>query len=322
MSNNQYKTDHNYSIFIQRGYLLIQQRQYVKAIEHFENILSDYPDDNNLLIGLSLAYYHNNKTFKAISAALSALNINPENYEAYEILAWIYFTQKHDNEIAEEYALKALSLKPDNSSIYSLLAQIYYFQRNYNKCFFYAKESLKLNPENYSAYMILGLYYYEFQDLELSEQYFSKCLEIAPNSADVYCNYGLISLEFAQNKKGYELLREAVKLNPDVLFYQNSFKEGFIRNHLLYLPISIINFEVSFPYMLAFTITSWILCAIVSQLEDLQVLPTIIGKISVSFTIIFCFFLFILILYRFIIRLILTMIYQNAIKKGILHKII
>lgn len=322
MTNLQYTNNHNYNIFLQRGYLLIQQKKYTRAIEHFINILSDFPDDDHILTALSIAYYHNNKTFKAINTSLTALSINPENHQAYETLAWIYFTSKNDNELALEHALKALNLKPDDASIHSLLAQIYYFQRNYNKCYSFAAKALELDPENHSAYMVLGLYYYEFQKLEQSEQYFSKCLEIAPNSADVFCNYGLISLEFAQNKKGYELLKEAVKLNPDVQFYQKSFKEGFIRNHFLYFPINVVNFDTTFPYMLAFTITSWILCAMISQLEDLQILPTVIGKITILFTIFFCFLLVLLMIYKIIIRLILLRIYQNAINKGRLHKII
>ncbi|MEW5818733.1 MAG: tetratricopeptide repeat protein [Cyanobacteriota bacterium] len=299
---------------------MLSQKQFDQAIQIFNDLLSDDPNDPEALVGLASAYQHKNKPDEAIKLAEKALESNPSYHYAYDVLSEIYFINKSNYLKAEEYALKSLQIDPFSSSTYSLLAQIYYFQKYFPQCHEYATKALNLDPLNYVAHMALGLYYCHVPDYEKAEEHYKACLSIAPESSVAYGNYGLLNLAFAQNKMGYNLLREAVRLNPDDRFLQESFREAYIRNNPFYAPlywitkgvfddVYIIYANVIFMFIVGFTAQ----------------LPFITGLLKVLLIIIFIFnlgSLLTMVIYRFIMRFFINRFYSWHIKKGALHKII
>jgi tetratricopeptide (TPR) repeat protein len=308
------------NLTIHKGYLLLGQKLYDQAYKVFSDLLSHNPQDYEALVGLASVFQHKNKTDDSIKIALRAIEINPEYYHAYDILAEIYFINKNDYIKAEEFALKSLELEPFASSTYSLLAQIYFFQRQYDSCYYYANQALMLDPENYIAHMALGLYYYQIPDFEKAKEHYKACLAIAPNCSVVYGNYGNLNLTFAENKMGYELIREALRLNPSDRFLQESFREAFIRNNPFYAPLYwATNSRFDDVYLIYILLVSMITAAFLSQIP---LIPDFIKALLIYTFLFTTFFMLFLVFYRFIIRFLVNIYYSWCIKTNRLAKII
>lgn len=305
---------------LQKGYMLLAQKQYDHAIKHFGQLLSMDPNDSRVLVGMASAYQHKKKPDEAIRYAQRALEIDPAYHYAYDVLAEIYFINKNDYVKAEEYALKSLELYPFDSTTYSLLAQIYYFQKYYPACYEYANNALSIDPLNYVAHMVLGLYYWHIPNYPEAEEHYKACLALAPNNPTVYGNYGLLSMAFSQNKMGYELLKEAVSLNPEDTFLQESFREAYIRNNIFYAPLYwLTGGRFDDVYIIY---TNIVLLALLAFIIQLPIIPKVVDVILLGILILNLIMLFVMVIYRFVMRFAINRFYSWHIKIGALHKII
>lgn len=305
---------------IQRAYLLLSQKRYDHAIGILSNLLAQFPDDLEIMIGMASAYQYKGDTKKAIDTAEHVLQLDPTYYHAYDILAEIYFFNKKDYNTAEMYVLKSIELSPFNSSSYSLLSQICYYNNKFEQCYYYAHEALSLDPLNYIAHMALGLYYLHIPNFDKAEEHYRACLSLAPNNAAVYCNYGMLQLSFANNELGYKLLREAVQLNPEDTFLQETFREAFIRNNFFYSPLNkISNGKMDDSYILYANI---IVLIALPYLLRFEFIPEFARFMIILIWIINAFIFFGLLIYRFVIRFFINAYYSKAIKKGTLANVI
>lgn len=305
---------------IAKAYLLLSQKKYDHAIRIFSNLVAQFPDDPEIIIGLASAYQYKGETKLAIQTTEHVLQLDPNYYYAYTILAEIYFFNKNDYNLAEKYILKSIEINPFESSSYSLLAQICYYNNFYEKSYYYAVEALELDPLNYVAHMVLGLYYVHVPNFEKAEEHYRACLSLAPNNAAVYCNYGMLQLSFAQNEMGYRLLREAVKLNPQEPFLQETFREAFIRNNFFYSPLNkVTNGLIDDSYILY---TNIIILVLLPYFFKVEIISDFIRVGIFILWILNILILFSVLGYRFVIRFIINWYYSNAIVKGTLASII
>jgi len=67
---------------------------------------------------LGNVYFQKNEFQVAEEYYRKAINKDPENADAYNNLAWLYFTKKEQLEEAEQLALKAMELNPSKRDIY------------------------------------------------------------------------------------------------------------------------------------------------------------------------------------------------------------
>lgn len=318
---NQLFSDHiDTEGLIAKAYLLLSQKKYDYAIRILSDLLAQFPDDLEILIALASAFQYKGDTKKAIATAEHVLQLDPNYFHAYDILAEIYFFNKNDYNNAEKFVLKSLELNSFDSSSYSLLAQICYYNNKFEQCYYYAHEALSIDPLNYVAHMVLGLYYIHVPDFNKAEEHYKACLTLAPNNAAAYCNYGMLQLSFARNEMGYRLLREAVKLNPQDAFLQETFREAFIRNNILYSPLNkLTNGVIDDSYILYGNI---IVLILLPYLLRFDFLSSLLRGIIVLIWILNAVMFFGLLIYRFIVRFLIDRYYSKAIKKGTLASII
>lgn len=64
-------------------------------------------------------YFQKNEFGEAESNYRISIKKNPEEADAYNNLAWLYYTKKQNLDLAESYALKALELNPSKGDIYN-----------------------------------------------------------------------------------------------------------------------------------------------------------------------------------------------------------
>ena len=124
------------------------------------------------------------KVTDAISKLQMAVNVDPENSQAWSLLGSMY------NE---------LNLEDDNA-----LAITYY------------EKAINLNPRYYLAYRGLGNYYLKKKNYFLADKYYSKAIEINPNRfSPIYKNRAFARLELKNESAAKEDLMKYLLQMPD-----------------------------------------------------------------------------------------------------------
>ncbi len=102
---------------------------------------------------------------------------------------------------AIERLQRALEIEPDNSQAWVLLGGVYN-ETNSDKAIFCYENAMRLNPKSYLSYRGLGNYYLKKRDYSLAEAYYSKAIDI--NSfrfAPIYKNRAVARMQIG-NKAG------------------------------------------------------------------------------------------------------------------------
>jgi tetratricopeptide (TPR) repeat protein len=88
-----------------------------KAVEYYERVLQNTPDDANLVFNLGLLYEDMGNHQQAIAKFDRAYELNPTDLEALLHVAELYLQKLNDSHKAIEYYQKALTIEPDNAGI-------------------------------------------------------------------------------------------------------------------------------------------------------------------------------------------------------------
>jgi tetratricopeptide (TPR) repeat protein len=95
---------------------------------------------------------------EAIAAAKRALELSPDDSNAYAVLGLIYKEQKKYKE-AENYFKKAIELDPKRLPHYYKLAEMYRDNENYEAAIDILRKSLQLNKDDFEALLLLSKAY-------------------------------------------------------------------------------------------------------------------------------------------------------------------
>ena len=123
---------------------------------------------------------------------------------------------RQDGKINEaiERLQTAIEIDPDNSQAWVLLGGAYN-EANSDKAIACYENALKINPKSYLAYRGLGNYYLKEKDYSLAEAYYSKAIDI--NSfrfAPLYKNRAVARLQIGNNRGAKEDLTKYLEQVP------------------------------------------------------------------------------------------------------------
>lgn len=151
---------------------------------------------------LAQSYYQKGDVEMALSYLKLIDTINPENYEALYLRAFIeHYDGNTQN--ARTFFYKSLALNPAYKN--SPLAK------------FYKPPVISKNePARYDFdyYNEQGMKFYAVADYIKSKEYFLKALEFKPQSAPVYNNLGMLMLKKGDLKEAKRYLNKSISLNP------------------------------------------------------------------------------------------------------------
>jgi len=102
--------------------LLIQEKQYKKALRILKSGIDFFPKTEDLHIQAAVAYFQLGREEDFKKSVDKAIAINPENAEIYAHLAELWFLKKFNPKDIEGFAKKALEFKTQNKNIKPLLA--------------------------------------------------------------------------------------------------------------------------------------------------------------------------------------------------------
>ena len=88
----------------------------------FDSAIQEYQRAANKLpiayLYLGNAYFLKNELNKAETSYKKMIKKDPNNVDAHNNLAWLYYVKRENLDAAEEYALRAIELNPSKADIY------------------------------------------------------------------------------------------------------------------------------------------------------------------------------------------------------------
>jgi len=161
-------------------------------------------------ITLGLIHRDTGKYEEAVKEFRQALQLDPENSDAYREMAWAY-EKLGRREEAEASLKKAIELKPDYWAGYSHLGALYYYQARYSETERMWRKVIELTPDNVRVYYNLGALYIKMGQTDLAISMLKKSLEMKPhwlaasNLGTLYFFQGKYVLAMRMFEKAIEL---------------------------------------------------------------------------------------------------------------------
>jgi len=166
---------------------------------------------------------------KAIESSLKALMYDSTVSEAYAALAWAYFSKKSLQE-AETAARKSIELGPNIFTGYWVLARIYHVLNRDSESVDLLKKTIDLNPDFHTAYGDLRMVYERLGEKEKYKEVLAKLLEVFPrylsqhpDDARSHIYYGIELAQIGRIDEAKAEVTKALELSPgDPLMLYNA----------------------------------------------------------------------------------------------------
>lgn len=214
----QYDSD-NTGCLLKLGQMETYLQNYTKAIKHINDALRN--DEQ-----LPMAYYLKGRIYKetgdtvlAASSYQTAIEVDPEFYDAYIEVGLLYASAKSD--LALEYYRTATELRPQSvEAWYNMGLYLQQTGTKTNARFYEAFDAydkiIEIDPSNATAPYNKGYIYLEYlQEYDSAATYFTKATELYPGYFQAYYNKGLALESLGKKQEALREYNRALSLQPD-----------------------------------------------------------------------------------------------------------
>ena len=197
------------------GYVHLMQHRYDDAEKEFEKSLALDPKQIDALNGLVAVYRLRGQNDKAIARVRQEI-AKHETAVLDDLLGKTY-AELGQSAAAERSLKRALELDPQSFATYALLASLYAEQKTTDKAIAELQQAVRVNPKSVGAWTLLGMLHYGASQPKLAASDYEAALAIEPsaglaanNLAWIYCQQG------GDMDKALELARRAKQALPNV----------------------------------------------------------------------------------------------------------
>ena len=200
------------------GYDLAQvyerSKQYDKAEETYRRLSQMTPEDPIRPYRAMLMMYNKAKMpDKAIQVAVEITQMDPNNYESFYNLGYMYMNSSKYNEAITAFN-KALELNPGYEYTYSNIGYIYYQQKKYKQSIDIFKKLVEIIPGNTNAWYFIGVNYMLLKNFDSAVDPLKKAVELQPNNANAFYNLAIAYLNLHDNYSAREIYNKLKTIDP------------------------------------------------------------------------------------------------------------
>jgi superkiller protein 3 len=206
-----------YAVYYNSGRLYRLQNNFDKAITNLNKALEIEPNNINAYKDLDLCYTAQKKYEDAIKVEKKMAEIQPAGADIFNAIGYSYLCLK-DTVNALDYYKKALTVDPNYAKSLLSIANIYFTKKEWDNAIEYFEKLLKVNPQPeiktniaYACYN-KGVAAFNAKNYDEAVKYYLKAVENKPDFKEVYSNLA----------KSYELLGNKAEAKK----WQNKAKKG------------------------------------------------------------------------------------------------
>jgi arylsulfatase A-like enzyme/cytochrome c-type biogenesis protein CcmH/NrfG len=174
----------NPRVYQSLGKIYQQRKEWLKAIEEFNEAIKLNPRDVVSYFQLSQSYYSLGMMDEAAKAAQATLSLRPNHLRSLLFLA-LYFKSKQDIKESIVYLEKAQQMYPSNRQVSLEYADALVTAEDYERAIQIYQQLLAEMPENPQVYNKLGLVYFYLDDYPKAIEYLEQEVSLE-ESADSY----------------------------------------------------------------------------------------------------------------------------------------
>lgn len=196
---------------LEKAKAYIESEKYKEAEIELKNVIQKAPRNEKAYLQLSKVYQHLLKPDKELKNLRLANAVNPDNMETQLRLGQVYILGKQTKK-ARESAEIILEKEPENINAFHLLASAQVQERNINAAVNTLLKAVKIDPENPHIHLFLGfLYYYDNNDFTKAEESYLKVIAIDEKIKESYEELNTIYIKEKMFDKADALMVQMVE---------------------------------------------------------------------------------------------------------------
>ena len=219
---------------VRLGWLLGQSKQYPEAIQVFNSIPKDYPDQPKLRYGLALAYFEQSDYAKCIETLKDYTAPGTSSPAVLSLLGVAEEKAGHTEEALIAFREGIEQFPTDNES-YLDLATLGAVHVNYDIPLPALAAGMEKIPGDYKLFLASGLLHNLKGQHDIAQAEYQKALALAPDQASIYVALGMCYEDEDKYSDAVAILQKAVERQiKDVLVYyflaDTLFRQGVAPN--------------------------------------------------------------------------------------------
>jgi len=199
----------------QLALLLFRSGRKDKALELFESLTKESPDNPNYYFSLFDIYMEEDQTAKAAILADQLIANFPEDWRGYYSRSLVFINQK-DNESVISLLSPVSATFEKIFSIQYLLGLSNYQIKEYEETEKFFISALKIRPDSKNVLHSMAILYDEIDQFDKSDSIYNKLINIDDKDAQAFNNYAysLVEREI-KLKKALDLASKAIEIEPN-----------------------------------------------------------------------------------------------------------
>lgn len=167
---------------LQQALDLCNKNEFDKALPLLEDAIKDNPQNSEAWRVLAqIHWFHHHQPDKAYDELIEALRCEPKNIWALVLMGNLLTKEKNDVEHAQQYFNKVLEYHPDNAIAINNIGATFMERKDYEGALPYMEKALAIDDSYANSYYGLALCYYK---LDRIEDAFEICYKGALKSSD------------------------------------------------------------------------------------------------------------------------------------------
>lgn len=212
-----------------------------EALELIQQISQQHPEDVEVIGTYARILSFNNRLTEAAEQYKRAIAINPNNFESWRQLMFLY-TRPPDADSLIKWSEKAARLYPQQAMVHYFIGIGHFNKKSFTPAIRAFNRAIDLQPEDQkddlaNMYMALGDVYQVLQDYPKSDSNYEAALKLDPTNATLLNNYAYyLSLRSTRLDEAEKMSRESLKIRPGegtfldtygwILYQQGKYKQA------------------------------------------------------------------------------------------------
>lgn len=126
-----------------------------------------------------------------------------------------------------KFWLRGIRTNPERPMLYNGLASVLINQRKDDQAEKILLKSIEIDPQIYDTHKSLAYFYYEDKRLQDATRHFYEAYKILPNLTESNINLAVVLNETGQHEKAAEVLKNAIRLNPENMAFYLSIIDNY-----------------------------------------------------------------------------------------------